>query len=350
VQIDRVPKSLADAIANAYRKPNAQGSDRDRLVLLDGWRGTSILLVLATHLLPLGPKAWRLNEVAGPMGMNIFFILSGFLITNFLYNHKSTLDFLIRRIFRIVPLAWTTMAIVLPLSKAGAQAYLPHFFFYANYSPFPLLDITAHFWSLCVEMQFYFSIALIFRVFGKKGLYSLPFFCLAITGIRIYTNSYISIVTYQRLDEILIGGTIALVYNKALPRSIEAFLAKANPYVFLILFIAACFPQTTWFNYFRPYFAGVMVGSTLFKKDCALRRLMEKRLLGYIGDISYALYVFHPLLTFTWLGSGGRVIKYIKRPLLFLVLIIMSHLSTFQFEHRCIDLGKRISKRFTRGK
>jgi peptidoglycan/LPS O-acetylase OafA/YrhL len=72
---------------------------------LDGWRGISILCVLAAHLLPLGPKAWQLNATAGPMGMALFFTLSGFLITHFLLNHAGVLDFLIRRFFRIVPLA-----------------------------------------------------------------------------------------------------------------------------------------------------------------------------------------------------------------------------------------------------
>ena len=38
------------------------------LAVLDGWRGVSILLVLSSHLLPLGPKRWQLNEMAGPMG------------------------------------------------------------------------------------------------------------------------------------------------------------------------------------------------------------------------------------------------------------------------------------------
>ena len=55
-----------------------------RIPLLDGWRATSILLVLGSHLLPLGPKVLGLNEAAGAMGMALFFTLSGFLITQFL--------------------------------------------------------------------------------------------------------------------------------------------------------------------------------------------------------------------------------------------------------------------------
>ena len=61
-------------------------TDEARLDALDGWRGVSILLILACHLLPLGPKSLQLNDMAGPMGMAIFFTLSGFLITRFLLH------------------------------------------------------------------------------------------------------------------------------------------------------------------------------------------------------------------------------------------------------------------------
>jgi len=73
---------------------------------LDGWRGISILCVLAAHILPIGPKFMQLNSTFGPLGMALFFTLSGFLITNLLLRNPSVIDFLIRRFFRIIPLAW----------------------------------------------------------------------------------------------------------------------------------------------------------------------------------------------------------------------------------------------------
>jgi len=74
----------------------------DRLSVLDGWRGISIGLVMAAHLLPLGPKFMQLNHVAGVLGMVIFFILSGFLITRLLLSQPPIAHFLIRRFFRIL--------------------------------------------------------------------------------------------------------------------------------------------------------------------------------------------------------------------------------------------------------
>jgi peptidoglycan/LPS O-acetylase OafA/YrhL len=55
--------------------------------------------------------------------------------------------------------------------------------------------MTAHLWSLCVEMQFYVGIALFVAVIGRRGLYLIPALCVAVTGLRIATGTEISIVT-----------------------------------------------------------------------------------------------------------------------------------------------------------
>src|ERR1700682_3044087 len=84
----------------------------DKFPVLDGLRAISILLVLACHLLPLGPKALRLNETAGAMGMSLFFALSGFLITSGLLRNSSIHEFLVRRLARILPLAYAYTLVV----------------------------------------------------------------------------------------------------------------------------------------------------------------------------------------------------------------------------------------------
>jgi len=78
-------------------------STNHRFPILDGLRAVSILLVLTTHMLPLGPKAFQINETTGPMGMSLFFGLSGFLITRQLINNDNVREFLIRRCCRITP-------------------------------------------------------------------------------------------------------------------------------------------------------------------------------------------------------------------------------------------------------
>ena len=153
-----------------------------------------------------------LNETAGPMGMALFFTLSGFLIARFLLTHASITDFLIRRLFRILPLAWLALAIALPLSGTAASDYLPNFLFYANLPPQHLTRVASHFWSLCVEVQFYAGVALIVAMLGQRGLYLLPIICVGVTLHRADAGTIVDIVTWRRVDEILAGSILALVH------------------------------------------------------------------------------------------------------------------------------------------
>ncbi|MDB5811951.1 MAG: acyltransferase [Betaproteobacteria bacterium] len=320
-------------------------SHEGRMAVLDGWRGISILLVLATHFLPLGPKAWKLNLTAGPMGMTIFFTLSGFLITNFLLHNASVTEFIIRRFARIVPLAWLALAIGLPLSGAPLDSYLANFLFYANLPPFWLEPATSHFWSLCVEMQFYSAIAVLFLMFRERGLLAIPVLCLLVTAYRVLVGAEISIVTWLRIDEILAGATVALAFNGRLGETLSKWIKWPSPYLLLVMLVASCHPDAGPINYLRPYLAAWLVGNTLFNEQNSFCPVLTHKWLVYVAAISYALYVIHPLLGHTWLGSGATIERYAKRPLLFAALFLLAHLSTFYYEHRWIEFGKQLARR-----
>jgi peptidoglycan/LPS O-acetylase OafA/YrhL len=321
---------------------------KNRLAVLDGWRGISILLVLGAHLLPLSPKSWRFNEMAGPMGMALFFTLSGFLITRFLLTHDSIRDFLIRRFFRIVPLAWLTLLLALPLSGAPASTYLPNFLFYANLPPYHLAEVADHFWSLCVEVQFYATVALIVALLGRRGLYLLIALCIGVTLHRATSGAEIAIVTWYRVDEILAGAILALVYMGRLGGAAQTVVSRGSVWIFAVLFAVSCHPASGFANYLRPYLAALLVGTTLYRPPERVGAVLRSRGLRYIAEISFALYVFHGLLVHTWLGDGDKVAKYLKRPLLIAATFALAHVSTFQFEHRWIEFGKRLSARLRR--
>lgn len=318
-----------------------------RLGVLDGWRAISILLVLAAHLLPLGPRFLRLNETAGAMGMALFFTLSGFLITRLLQKDPRVGAFLIKRFFRIIPLAWIGMAVVLLQKETSGLVYLSHFFFYANLPEITLTSGTAHLWSLCVEMQFYVGIAIAIFILGNRALYVLPIVCLAVTLYRVYAGAYIDIVTIRRVDEILAGCVLALVYGGKLGTRIPDLIKMTSTYFALVLLVVSSHPQSGWLNYIRPYAAAIVVGTTLFGASEPIKRLLESRTMYYIATVSYALYVIHGVLLHTWLGSGEQLEKYAKRPLLVAATFVFAHLSTFYMESRFIAIGKRFSKRQT---
>jgi peptidoglycan/LPS O-acetylase OafA/YrhL len=319
-----------------------------RFPALDGWRGISILLVLAGHLFPLGPKSLAMNASIAALGMAIFFTLSGFLITTTLLHRPNVPEFLIRRFCRIVPLAWLYTLIVLALVGSSFPVYMAHIFFFGNLPPFLLTGYTSHLWSLCVEMQFYLAIAATCLMFGRRGLWCIPFLCLLVTANRIQTHTFLSIVTSLRADEILAGGILALVCNTPHLPKIRKFLAWVNPLAFAPLAVLSSNDLCGSIDYLRPYIVAGMVGSTLFLNPRTyIARFLQLRVLVYLAAISYALYILHPIVTWGWLGSGSWLLRYSKRLPGLAAIFVLAHLSTFYFEHFWISAGKRWSKRLT---
>jgi peptidoglycan/LPS O-acetylase OafA/YrhL len=314
--------------------------------VLDGWRGISILLVLLGHLLPLGPSQLQMNAAVAALGMAVFFTLSGFLITSTLLYRPSVREFLIRRVFRIVPLAWVFILVSLVAVKAPASYFPAELLFYANLPPFWLADITGHLWSLCVEMQFYAAIALLFALFRRKGLYLLPLLCVAITLIRIVTHTKISIVTYKRVDEILAGACLVLLVAGDRESLLCRVLGKGNAAMLLALALLCSHPNAGSLNYIRPYVVACCVGCSLLRPEQRVTRMLTSRWLLYLAEISYALYVLHPIAAHGWFGSGSKLMRYGKRVPALLLVFGAAHLSTFYYEHFWIGLGKRWSRRF----
>ena len=315
----------------------------NRFQVLDGWRGISILLVLLGHWFPLGPQAWQMNSTIAATGMVCFFILSGFLITNILLKDQHIGHFLTRRLLRIVPLAWLVMLITFSLTSSSIDIYLPHFLFYANWPPMWLTNPTAHFWSLCVEMQFYMLIAILVCTFKQRALNLLPFLCIAITCYRYFNDAPANINTYYRIDEILAGCILALVYSHR-NDGLKRWIGKLNPIYLFPLLLLSAHPEGGLVAYFRPYIALLVIGSTLFATQTFwYHSWLKGRILFYIASISYAVYVIHIGLAHTWLGDGETLEKYLKRPLLLAVTFGLAHLSTFYYEKYWIDLGKRLT-------
>lgn len=313
-----------------------------RVNALDGWRGISISLVLAGHLLPLGPKPWQLNGAVAGCGMAIFFTLSGFLITSVLLRDDDIPNFLVRRLARIVPLAWLGALIALTATRAPLANYLPHLLFIANTGPIWLTSITGHYWSLCVEVQFYVGIALLVGLFGRRALPVLPVLALAVTALRASRHELMAIDTQYRIDEILAGCTLALLFDRLRAAPPSPRLGSLS-WLLLPLLVASAHVDAGALNYARPYIASTMVGLSLFAApESRTARLLSARVLQWLARISYAVYIIHGCLMFSWLGEGATpLVRYAKRPLFFLVTFALAQLSTDHYESRFIAWGKR---------
>lgn len=316
-----------------------------RIPILDGWRATSILLVLGAHLLPLGPKVLQLNFVAGAMGMALFFTLSGFLIVQFLAQGAPLGLFIMKRLARIVPLAWAAMLVLLLWKPYDWTTVAKNLLFISNLPPAALLHGGEHLWSLCVEMQFYLTVATICLLLGRRGLYLVPVLAVGVTCARIWAGEYISIVTWHRVDEILAGGTIALAYLGWLGGRAANVLRSLPVWPLAIALIVCSHPDAGPLQYLRPYAASILVGASLGGAPALVRRVLVSRPMAYVAEISYALYVVHGVLSATWLGSGDRLEKYLKRPLLFALTFGLAHLSTRYFEQPITRLVRAKGKR-----
>jgi peptidoglycan/LPS O-acetylase OafA/YrhL len=81
--------------------------------------------------------------------------------------------------------------------------------------------------------------------------------------------------------------------------------------------------------------------------DFLIRRFFRVVPLAWLGMITalLMLHVVHPLLAHIWLGSWEALVKYAKRPALFVAILVVADVSTFFFEHRSIAFGKRLRRR-----
>jgi peptidoglycan/LPS O-acetylase OafA/YrhL len=299
--------------------------------VLDGLRATSILLVLACHLLPLGPKVLQLNETAGAMGMSLFFALSGFLITSGLLKNPSVPEFLTRRLARILPLAYAYTAVVFLLFSFNPGSLFWTNLFVVNYMTEYLNGWNAHLWSLCVEMQFYLAIAFAVLVAGPKAPWIVWPACLAVTVLRVHAGAFIDIRTHLRVDEILAGACVATLYSNRLTFRV----GYAAMVIASSLWAISASPWSDEFQYFRPYTTALLLMVSIQYGTSRPETLLASRPLRYIAAISYALYVIHPATALGWMNEGSTTTKYLlKRPISFALTFILAHLSTFYWEKR----------------
>ncbi len=304
-----------------------------RLLELDGLRAISILLVLLGHLIPLGPKPWHLNHAAAVMGMSLFFSLSGFLITSTLISKPVVFDFLVRRLARILPLYLLYVTLIFVFWDHGGAKWISSALFTINYQTQFLDEYTFHLWSLCVEIHFYLAIALFVALFGRSAIWLVWPVCLIVTALRMGAGEFVSIRTHHRVDEILAGACVAILYARwgminRLPIKFGWLGIAAAA-----LWITGSLSSTGPIQYLRPYGAAAVLAATIWTAPAFVRSILSSKPARYIAEISYALYIIHPATAAGWMNEGSTTTRYlVKRPLSFALTFLLAHLSTFYWE------------------
>jgi peptidoglycan/LPS O-acetylase OafA/YrhL len=315
-------------------------SSQDRYPGLDGLRAISIMLVLACHMVPLGPSVLRLNFAAGALGMSIFFSLSGFLITSSLLHNASVFEFALRRVARIVPLLYLYLFVVSAIGLVHFDNALLTSVFLINYFTQFENGFTAHLWSLCVEMHFYLAIGAVVLIIGQRGIWVVWPTCILVTLLKIKSGNSYPYETHLRLDELLVGSCIATIYP---------FIKERTSSVIFVLIAAimcavAASPFAGWAQYIRCYAVATLMASVLCHSKTWLSRFLASRAMTYVASISYALYVIHMATVQGWMREGDLTIRVIKRLLSFLITFSAASLSK-HWEMMWQTLAKNVIRR-----
>ena len=305
---------------------------------LDGLRAVAILSVMAGH-------TWGWLLPGGFVGVDIFFVLSGFLITTLLLEERERTGrislrlFYARRALRLLPaLAALVVAVVIwilltsptPLREATIHG-LPAVVFYVSNLVWGLwhvnLGLFGHTWSLSLEEQFYvmWPAVLLALLSFRRGARSILTLCLlAIAAAMILrweisrrnmTEDGLRRLTNLRIDVLLVGCALALAAARGWLARIPRWLAPVAVLVSVgvLVFFAAFVPRG--FNDPRFYRGGftliaiataVLIAGIVHIPSRPLIWVLSLPVMVWIGRISYALYLWHTPIRDVLNGSRRR--------------------------------------------
>ncbi len=291
-----------------------------------------MVLVLLAHCLVIpdhGVVAWIVRNTIslGWVGVDLFFALSGFLITGILLQSRSRpryfRNFHVRRILRILPLYGTVLALLLlaaPLLPFGPRGESwPYLTFVNNlWEPLHRLGVLAerasylplaHIWSLAIEVQFYIAMPLVVYLLDRRRLAALlwavilvmPLARLSTNALTVPGESYF--VTWCRLDPLAMGALVAVTLHQR--SSLEAaLLRRARILCVGLLAATGLLWVTRQITFAKPLFNAVgltildgAIAATLFlvavKGTGWLDSLLRWKPVVGLGRISYGVYLIH---------------------------------------------------------
>ncbi len=351
---------------------------------IDGLRGISVFLVFLFHLNILD---------GGYLGVDIFFVISGFLITGLIFeeiykNKFSLLKFYERRIRRICPMLFIVSILTFPLayilmypdqfieygeSLIGTSLNISNIFFYfqsgyfeenANFKPL------LHIWSISIEEQFYLFFPLIILVFFKyfnKHQISFIFFIIFIFFLLFAifaernTNSEIYFRSELRFFEILLGvlgylykEKILFFFNNGILKNYKVFF----PYIGITLIFLSIFKiniSSTTYNHPGLFTLIPTIGTLIIllfnNENSFLNFFLKSKILVFTGLISYSIYLIHyPVISYVnlYLFRDTLVLKDIatyQKLLIIFFTFLISYLSW-----RFIEKPFRNLKNFSQNK
>ncbi len=319
----------------------------NRIKELDGLRGIAVVLVMALHIFK---RAGYFTEhptletfiqftTVGWVGVDIFFTLSGFLITSILLRTKEAegyfRKFYMRRLLRIFPLYYAAIIVVLifvpklePEFTDQLSVALPVMLIYQQnwamlFDGFHMTQYLGITWSLAIEEQFYFIWPFIVYKLSRENLVkaSIGYILVSATARVLGTflwpdlaeaSSFFYYTSFARFEEMLLGGLLAVfMTSDNLRETVRRYslpLFGVSFAVFIALHILSLPGSPHPEHSSVPLMLGGYTTAALFSVGLVgvfvtyppqnlLRRLFQHPLLTFLGRYSYSMYLFHMVPT-----------------------------------------------------
>jgi peptidoglycan/LPS O-acetylase OafA/YrhL len=290
---------------------------------LDGIRAIAIWMVLVVHVLVPDdessralaglPRALHLIMGHGWLGVDLFFVLSGFLITGILLESRDkphyTRNFYGRRALRILPLYFVCIAIMACFYHGSAPYFLLSLIFMANMNGLwgiPAPHGPGVFWSLAVEEHFYFVWPWLVRILSRSGLSLVCAFVVvcepilravfAARGVDVYQLSWF------RFDGLASGALLAIWFRSSLGSKRRSFLLAGGCILACLAVTAAGLP----FGAMSKTVAGMALRGTqamlvfnalmvvaIAARSTGLTAPLRTSFARLTGELSYCLYLIH---------------------------------------------------------
>jgi peptidoglycan/LPS O-acetylase OafA/YrhL len=344
-----------------------EANNENRIDALDGWRTISIGLVIASHIFVYSSirvsssgQLARLVYVPvldelGFLGVKIFFVISGFVICRGLLREYARLGrisltgFYLRRIFRIVPPLLLYVGLIYCFSWVGvvdgnAQAIVRALSFTCN---FPRADcggyLGAHTWSLSVEEQFYLIIPILLSAVSARG----PRLSLVLVALLSIATVLLPILGQPTAAVVISGflpislGVACAMYEEWISHRVDDIPAWFLYCAFITLVVALRSTDTRFWQVaitIQAFAIAAILMLSIFRVSYLQRMLASAPLIAF-GRVSYSVYLWQQLATYSFEGAG--ITFYI---LSISCCVAFAFASYYVFEAPLIRLGKALSR------
>ncbi len=357
----------------------------NRIKHIDGLRGIAVLMVISFHLLNNSYMASDINQLSefekllmkstsfGWAGVNLFFVISGFLIGTILIKNKTADNyfrvFYFRRILRIMPLYYLFLLIYLFLERIFNDNTLwlfekpipiwHYFVFLQNFS----FSSLGHFgpnsltptWSLAIEEQFYLLVPfLIYHLKTKKLLFVSLIFISIAPIFRAYTTNWYMEYNHLigRLDAPFFGIILAVVFNEN-EKYMKIIKSKYTILSIFVLLISIYLLVSKSINHtlISFLFFYIILFLISLKNESSISLILESKFLLFVGQLSFFIYLFHQLINGLLFYSFGKsstpnlnsVNDYLIEFSTLVVTVSLAFLSNRFFEGKIISFGKKFN-------